>query len=161
MYNLVVYGSLLHPKELEKHNITIDRVEFVKVQGFQRKFNQEPSWRKVDSQYRAVMNIEPKKESWFNALLIKGLNEEDIKELDERERGYDRISIPFEDIKNYDGENIKNAIVYQGKVGKQNDSIFPNQEYFQICLEGAKAHFKEFYNDYLDTTYANNKKIKG
>jgi hypothetical protein len=153
MYNLVVYGSLLNPKELEKHNIDIDKIEFVKVKGFKRIFNQEPSWRKVDSQYRAVMNIEPDENSWFNAILIKGLNEDDIKELDYRERGYDRTNIPTQDIQNYDGKNIGNCIVYKGKANKQNNHIFPNQEYFNICLEGAKSHFDEFAIDYINSTY--------
>ncbi len=43
MYNQIVYGSLLNPKELEKHNIPMDRVKFARVKKFKRIFNQEPS----------------------------------------------------------------------------------------------------------------------
>ncbi len=153
MKNLIVYGSLLNPDELEKHNISMEVIEFVKVKGYRRVFNQEPSWRKVDSNYRAVMNVEKEKGSWFNGLVIKGLTKEYIDDLDHRERGYDRIDVKEEDIVTYKGENIDNCIVYVGKKGKQNNNIFPNKEYFKICLDGAKVHFEDFYRDYLDTTY--------
>jgi len=151
--NLIVYGSLLNPKELEKHNIDMSQIEFVKVKGFKRIFNQEPSWRKVDSIYRAVMNVEIDENSWFNALLIKDLSKEYFDDLDVRERGYDRTSIKDGDVLNYDGKVLNDCIVYKGKKDKQNSEIFPNKDYFLICKDGAKAHFSEFYDDYLCTTY--------
>jgi hypothetical protein len=50
---------------------------------------------------------------------------------------------------------LKNCIVYKGKTGKQSDKILPNPDYFDICKNGAKSHFEEFYKDYLATTYQN------
>jgi cation transport regulator ChaC len=155
MYNLVVFGSLLHPDELKKHNITMDMIDFVKVKGFRRIFNQEPSWRKIDSNNRAVMNIEEDENSWFNALIIKNLDEEYFEELDYRERGYDRTYINDGDVINYENKTFTNCIVYKGKKGKQNSDILPNIDYFDICLNGAKSHFLEFYDDYMRTTYKN------
>ncbi len=152
--NLIVYGSLLNPKELEKHSINMDRVEFVKIKGYRRVFNQEPSWRKIDSNYRAVMNVEKEKDSWFNGLVIKGLTKEYIDDLDQRERGYDRVDIRKADVVTYKGKNIDKCIVYVGKKGKQNNNILPNKEYFKICLDGAKSHFGDFYIDYVSTTYS-------
>jgi hypothetical protein len=151
----IVYGSLLHPDELKKQHIDIDRVEFVKVKGFRRVFNQEPSWRLVEANERAVMNIEPDPEGWFNALAIKGLSEEHIEELDHRERGYDRINLADGDVVTYGGKMLKECFVYKGKSGKQSDTIDPNPEYFEICLRGAQAHFDRFYRDYISTTYMN------
>lgn len=155
MYNLIVYGSLLHVEELKKHQIDLKRVEKVKVKGFKRVFNQLPSWRKVDGNKKAVMNVEFDKNSWFNALVIKDLDEEYIKDLDHRERGYDRVSLKDGDVVSYDGEVIKNCIVYKGKKDKQSSEILPNPDYFEICKNGALTHGKEFFEDYMKTTYKN------
>ena len=156
MYNQIVYGSLLHVDELIKQNIDSSKIEFVKVQGFKRVFNQEPSWRKVDGIKKAVMNIEEDEKSWFNAIVIKDLDEEYIKDLDHRERGYDRTTLKDGTVTLYkSGEILKNCIVYKGKQGKQSDEILPNPDYFEICKNGAKSHFDEFFQDYLTTTYKN------
>ena len=96
MYNQIVYGSLLHVDELKKQNIDPSLVDLVKVKGFKRVFNQLPSWRKVDGIKKAVMNIEKDENSWFNALVIKNLDEKYIEDLDHRERGYDRTSLKEE-----------------------------------------------------------------
>jgi len=156
MYNQIVYGSLLHPMELKKHNISMDDVEFVRVNGFKRLFNQEPTYRKADSIYRAVLNIQKDENSWFNAILIKNIAKNSLKELDAREAGYNRVNLKDGLVTCYkDGKIVKNCFVYIGKTGKQNDEILPNIEYFKLCLDGAKSHFEQFYKDYLKTTYQN------
>ena len=156
MYNQIVYGSLLHIDELKKQNIDPSRVDLVKVKGFKRVFNQLPSWRKVDGNKKAVMNIEKDENSWFNALIIKDLDEEYLQELDHRERGYDRLALDEESVTLYsDNTIIKNCIVYKGKEDKQSSEILPNPDYFIICKDGAKCHGKEFFEDYLKTTYQN------
>jgi len=156
MYNQIVYGSLLHVDELKKQNIDPSRVDLVKVKGFKRVFNQLPSWRKVDGNKKAVMNIEVDENSWFNALVIKDLDEEYIQDLDHRERGYDRVSLEDGSVTLYsDGSILDNCIVYKGKVDKQSDEILPNSDYFEICRNGAECHGEEFYKDYLKTTYQN------
>ncbi len=156
MYNQIVYGSLLNKDELKKQNINPERVELVKVSGFIRVFNQEPSWRIVKSIERAVMNIEENKSGWFNAIVIKNLDKEYIEDLDNRERGYDRINLKDNTVTLYNSKEIlTNCIVYRGKSEKQNNKILPNREYFDICLKGAKSYSKAFYNDYLQTTYQN------
>jgi len=156
MYNQIVYGSLLNPQELEKHDISMDRVKFVKVKNFKRVFNQEPSWRKVESNNRAVMNIQDDSSSWFNALLIVGITQKHVEELDHRERGYDRIDVPNGDVILYDsGKVVKDCFVYKGKIDKQNAQILPNLDYFEICKSGANSYFEDFFNDYMATTYKN------
>ena len=156
IYNQIVYGSLLHPKELEKHGISMDMVEFVKVKNYKRVFNQEPSRRRADTINRAVLNIVYDNSSWFNALLIKGISENSLKELDDREIGYDRVNLEDGSVTYYNNNKIaKNCFVYIGKDKKQSDDIFPNSEYFKLCLNGAKSHFEEFYQDYIKSTYQN------
>ncbi len=156
MYNQIVYGSLLHPKELEKHCITMNRVSFVKVKNYRRIFNQEPSWRKSNSINRAVLNIQEDKSSWFNAIVIKNITKENLIELDERERGYNRIDLKDGLVIDYGGMKVmQNCFIYIGKKDKQNSIILPNIEYFDLCLEGAKSYFDVFYQDYIATTYQN------
>jgi len=156
MYNLVVYGSLLNKNELKKHKINLEKIDFVKVYGFKRVFNQEPSWRIIKSSERAVLNIIEDKNSWFNAIVVKDLDEKYIKDLDIREKGYDRINLKKEFVIPYDDKTeLKNCIVYKGKKEKQNDKILPNQDYCKICIDGAKSHFEEFYQDFMATTYKN------
>jgi hypothetical protein len=157
MYNLIVYGSLLHVDELKKQNIDPSKVDLVKVKGFKRVFNQLPSWRKVDGNKKAVMNIESDENSWFNAIVIKDLDEKYIQDLDHRERGYDRVALEDGSVTLYsDGSILKNSIVYKGKKDKQSSDILPNSEYFEICRSGAECHGNEFYKDYLKSTYQNN-----
>ncbi len=159
MYNLIVYGSLLHVDELKKQNIDLSKVDLVKVKGFKRVFNQLPSWRKVDGNKKAVMNIETDKNSWFNAIVIKDLDEKYIQDLDHRERGYNRVALGDGSVTLYsDGSILKNSIVYKGKDDKQSSEILPNPEYFEICRSGAECHGGAFYSDYLKTTYQNNLK---
>ncbi len=151
--NLILFGSLLHPKELAKHDITTDMIKYVKVNGYKRLFNQEPSWRKVDSDSRAVMNVQADQSAWFNAIAVLDLPKEHFARLDDRERGYDRTALVDGAVVDYDGEVLKDCIVYVGKKGKQNSAIQPNKEYFKLCLDGAKSHFKQFGDDYVDTTF--------
>jgi len=157
MYNQIVYGSLLHVDELKKQNIDSSRIELVKVKGFKRVFNQLPSWRKVEGIKKAVMNIEYDNDAWFNAIVIKNLSEADIKKLDHRERGYDRLALEDGSVTLYsDNSVVKNCIVYKGKKEKQSLEILPNPDYFIICKDGAKSQGEEFFQDYMATTYQNN-----
>ena len=155
--NLVVYGSLINKNELLKEGISLVDVECVRVQGFKRVFNQEPSYRFVDSINRAVLNVQESKELWFNAIVIKNLSEEYFKTLDEREKGYNRVSLKAEQVISYDKKNIPNCFIYIGKKEKESFEILPNEEYLNICLKGVKTFGEDFHKEFLDTTYKNSK----
>lgn len=155
MYNLVVYGSLINKEELKKENISFENVELVKVSGFQRVFNQEPSYRLVNSINRAVLSVEEKKDSWFNAIVIKNLSVEYLSNLDIREKGYHRVNIEDNQVIKYNGETIANCIIYKGRLEKLNNEILPNFDYLNICLKGVNSFGKEFLQDFLNTTYKN------
>lgn len=158
MKNLVVYGSLINKDELKKENISIDNIEIVKIYGFRRIFNQEPSHRLVNSINRAVLNIEAaEEESWFNAIVIKNLSLDYLNNLDIREKGYTRINLESNQVITYNNENIPDCIIYKGREVKHNDMILPNFDYLNICLNGVKSFEKEFFDDFLKTTYKNSK----
>ena len=152
MKNLIVYGSLMNEEELQNQGLWGHNCETVKVFGYRRIFNQEPSYRIIDSFKRAVLNVETRANEWFNALLIKDLDEAFFEALDVREIGYERFKV---ECKSYKGEFYKDCFMYVGKSEKRNSEILPNSEYLNICLEGAKTYDKPFYEDFIKTTYQN------
>lgn len=155
--NLIAYGSLINKEELSKEGISLLDIELVRVFSFKRVFNQEPSYRFVDSLNRAVLNIQNDELSWFNAIVIKNLSNDYFEALDKREKGYNRIYLKDSEVKNYNNIQIPNCIIYQGKSNKQNYEILPNFDYLKICLNGAEQFGKEFLNEFLQTTYKNSK----
>ncbi|WP_072681826.1 hypothetical protein [Arcobacter sp. LA11] len=157
MKNLIVYGSLINKKELLKEGILLKDVEFVKVYGFRRVFNQEPSYRFVDSINRAVLNVEEEEEFWFNALVIKNLSDQYFETLDKREKGYDRFFLDEKSVRTYDDTIILNCVLYKGKFQKKNSEILPNFDYLKICLDGIESFGKSYLDDFLKTTYKNSK----
>lgn len=152
MQGLIVYGSLLNEDELQEQGIGAHNIVPIKVFGYERAFTQEPSFRQGEGQKRAVLCIRPKEGAWFNALLIKDLDEAYFDALDYKESGYERIKV---EAKSYEGVFYKECFVYMGKLEKQNDMIEPNVEYLNLCLEGARNYSETFYSNFLQTTFKN------
>ncbi len=152
MPKLVVYGSLMNESELQDQGLWGHDIEPIKVFGYRRVFNQEPSYRLVDSNARAVLSVQKKEDAWFNAILIKDLDEAYFEALDMREIGYERIKT---DVKTYKGEFYKECFVYIGRSEKRNNEIIPNEAYLDICSQGAQSYGEEFYQDFLQTTFKN------
>lgn len=157
---LIVYGSLINKSVLIQNGFTLDSICPVIVQGFKRVFNQEPSWRSGQGEQRAVLNVVSSKRHWLNALLISGLNEDFLADVDKREKGYDRIRVASSYLRGYHSAHTpptpQDVYIHTGKTYKQSDNILPNTSYLDICLDGAKLWGKDFYNDFLDTTFVNN-----
>jgi len=155
MNNLIVYGSLINNDELLKENISFKNIEKVKIYGFKRVFNQEPSYRLENSINRAVLNIIEADKSWFNAILINNISSEYLHKLDIREKGYNKTYLKEKQVITYENNIVSNCIIYKGRSEKRNDKILPNFEYLNICLKGAEDFGKEFLHDFLKTTYKN------
>ena len=152
MHKLIVYGSLINEEELQNQGLWGHNSEPVKVFGYRRVFNQEPSYRMKDSNDRAVLSIEANATSWFNAIMIKDLDEAYFEALDMREIGYERIQV---DCKTYGGDFYKDCFVYLGRMDKKSNEISPNKEYLHLCLKGAKEISKEFHQDFVNSTFHN------
>lgn len=152
MYKLIVYGSLINEEELQNQGLWGHNVEPVKVFGYKRVFNQEPSYRMVDSNDRAVLSIQAEPSAWFNGVMIKDIDEAFFEALDMREIGYERIKV---ECKTYKGDFYKDCFVYMGKDDKRNNDIQPNKDYLNLCLLGAKALGVEFHKDFVNTTFKN------
>lgn len=158
MFGLIVYGSLLHKDEIYKYDSTIEDIIPVKVSDYKRSFNLLPSARKGIGNYKSVLNIQKEENQLFNGICIV-YKQIDIALLDNREKGYDRITLNSQNIKTYDN-NISldslNIYVYKGFKDMIDESIMPNVDYLKLCLEGSKQWGDEFHTDFLNTTYMNN-----
>lgn len=158
MIGLLVYGSLINIKELEKYSLSAKTYIPVRINGYKRIFNQEPSWRRNEGNHIGVLNLEYSGNSWINALYIS-LKDNELEMFDIREKGYNKNKIPLKNIEYYfDDEIPENTLLYTyiGKDEKINNTIMPNHEYLNICLNGAEFFGDEFYDDFLSTTLLGN-----
>jgi hypothetical protein len=157
---LIVYGSLINESELVKGGFSVDSTSPVIVQGFKRIFRQEPSWRADQGEERAVLNAVRSQQHWLNGLLIWGLDDGFFIDLDEREKGYERIGVASSSLRRYDSSYTspipQNIYIYTGDEDKQSDSILPNESYLRTCLEGAEQWGEDFYSDFLHSTFVKN-----
>ncbi len=164
MSAIIAYGSLINPAQLcASYPLTASYP--VVVSGYRRAFNQEPSWRKGDAQRRAVLNAVPSNNDCFNALLINLQGGSDFRELDKREKGYDRTLVDSSRIARIDSIHrplysessfrlsSEQIYLYVGKPDKRNNDILPNEDYLTLCLHGARYWGKAFYKQFLQTTY--------
>lgn len=166
MAALLVYGSLINKNELLDKNIDLLDCIPVKVYNLKREFSQEPSWRKSEGDDRAVLRVDIKKKHFINALLVQNIKNKAIKDLDHRERGYDRIKVEKTDIEFCYDMNKKRlelseqVYIYIGKCDKLNPLILPNPHYLDICLEGAKQWGDRFYKDFIESTYVKDRTLR-
>ena len=102
-----------------------------------------------------MLNVISSEQHWLNALLISGLDDRFLADVDEREKGYDRIKVAPSCLRGYQplSTRPRNIYTHVGKADKQSDSILPNASYLSICLEGARQWGENFYNEFLDSTF--------
>ncbi|MEO0771033.1 MAG: gamma-glutamylcyclotransferase family protein [Cyanobacteria bacterium J06649_4] len=169
MTAIIVYGSLLNQAQLCRATRLSSSAIPVFVKGYRRLFNQEPSWRKGDNKHRAVLNIIRSEKDDFNGLLVRVRADSDFHQLDERERGYDRIEVSYSQLESLMATPslIESGPIYtyRGKPEKQNDDILPNASYLELCLRGAQSWGEEswgedFYEQFLQTTYVGRLPLK-
>lgn len=155
MAYLMAYGSLIHPDETLRHAFEVTNRIPVKVKDYRRLFNQKVTFRKSVGNRAAVLNISEEKNMWINGILLEGFHANFHDEIDAREAGYDRLVIPPENISYYD-KNLNLSLpcyIYRGKQGAQDDSLFPIDDYLDLCLEGAKTYGEDFFEDFVHTTW--------
>jgi len=157
--SLLVYGSLINKHELQKENILLENCMPVFIKGLKREFNQEPTYRKIDSINRAVLSVKEESSSYINAILISNVKKSHIENLDIRESGYFKYQVNKEKIEfKYTNEitELGEVFIYMGRDIKRNENIFPNKSYLELCLNGAKHWGEEFYEDFVQTTFVQN-----
>jgi len=155
MRALLAYGSLIHPDEHGALPGLIDATP-VRVEGFRRIFHQTPSWRRGEGRAIAVLDALPSSEDSINAVCLL-LEDESFELLTERERGYRLHRIPSTRIRSCSGDSplpsLESFHLYQGRQELRDETLLPNPDYLNLCLEGAKAWGEEFYRRFIATTF--------
>lgn len=158
MPSLVVYGSLMHPKELQRHGIDSRRASPVDVYGLHREFAQEPSWRRGSGDARGVLTVVSRTEGSFNGLLVRDIDRETLHAFDHRERGYHRIRLDPARVAprppKVVAEALADVFLYVGKPERYNHRLRPNRAYLDTCLRAAASVSEAFLTDFLHTTSA-------
>ena len=131
MSAIVVYGSLINKDQLAKESSHCGEASPVLVHGYQRVFNQEPSWREGHEKRRAVLNVIPSKKHVFNGVLLPLRDSKVFHDLDERERGYDRVRLECSQLAQCAGlpfpSQTDSIFIYRGKLDKRNDDMLPSK----------------------------------
>ncbi len=182
MAALLVYGSLMHPAELAAHLGRDHAVVPVRVRGFRRSFEQEPSWRKGGDDGRGVLTVRRSPEHWLNAVLTRGFSDSELASLDHRERGYTREPVPASAVEPYatgdpaatgdagspaNGGSVmgrfedEEIVVYVGGESLRNEGLRPNPAYLELCVEAARRLGPEFLDDFLATTFVGSTALGG
>jgi hypothetical protein len=146
---LIVYGSLINESELVQGGFCVGRTCPVIVQGFKRIFRQEPSWRRSDlGKERAVLNAVSSRSHWLNGLLIWGLDDDFFTDLDEREKGYQRIEVDPSSLRRYGSSSTtsipQNIYIYTGDMDKQSNSILLMSRICELAWKGQSNGVRTF-----------------
>jgi len=157
MFGLIVYGSLIHKDEIYKYDCNISDIIPVTVYNYKRSFNLLPSVRVGVGNYKSVLNIQESKNQMFNGVCII-YREINIKLIDDREKGYDRILLDKNDIETHNIAKLDSLDIYAYKGFEHmiDYSIMPNVDYLKLCLEGSNQWGKKFYTDFVTSTHMNN-----
>lgn len=154
---VVGYGSILDRGDLGELFVDgVRRSVPIRVDGFERVFNQEASWRDVDGDERAVLNVERSDDGWFNGVLVTDLSREEFAAFRRRERGYRLIEVEPDEIDPYDADDRaridENDLILTTTGERVRDDIAPIRSYARLCADGAADWGDEFLADFLATT---------
>lgn len=152
MPNVILYGVLINEKSLYK-TISPRKLKIINVKGYKRIFNLIPSrielyQNNANQINKTVFNAIPDENSNFNALMAN-LNEEEFKLLKIRERSYNTKKIKIDNTEAY---------LFIGKkklFGEEiiDNTLLPIHPYLIKCKEGAIKQGKNFYNNWLNTSF--------
>ena len=152
------YGSLINNKSLKK---TLPKAEIIDtgiLRGYKRVFGTKSTNRLTkNNRSISVLNIEKNPKYYLNGVIIE-INENDQKDLGERESAYERKELKVITDKNQE----LNALVFIDNSGitlpyLKDEPIQKN--YLNVCLKGAKSHGEKFHKEFLETTFIYNKNL--
>lgn len=149
---VIVYGSLLHPQDLENVFGSQAIVVPVKLYGFRRCFNQRSDQRIPDATTETVLNATPSENEWLNGLLVSEFDKQNEKEYIERESGYELIPVEPSSIETYPGydsvsDDLTDIRIASGTLPVENPNPIP--EYVAHCIDGAGKWGDQFLTDFL------------
>ena len=151
------YGSLLNRVSLSKTIPNIENIRTGTLLGFRRVFNLRAKRMISKCGPIAVLDIIEDKQSFVNGVYFE-LSEKGLEKMKEREILYDFIEV---DIITKNNSHI-NALTVQAKGRARTDYKFDcdlQKKYLDICLLGAKSRGRDFYKDFLRTSFIDKKNI--
>ncbi len=169
-FGLLVYGSLLHPEEIDTVFGPLSEEPIpVRVEGFRRVFNKYVSerLRKPRGNCAAVLNLRRRESSWFNGLLIQFVSPVGLNKYASRERAYRITRIPEKSIRRHgrtgrptpDSLNAYYTCLLE-EGDDLSDRIEPIPSYLDLCLEGARSWGTDFEEDFLRSTWTRNTRLR-
>ncbi len=162
---LIGYGTLVSTASLAKDIGTTATAgksfHMVTVPGYKRLFNVQPDHYESSRVFstggieRGAMNVQPWDGASFNGVLFQ-TTETEVARLDERERFYDRVTVP---VKAFGSDRwFGEAFVYSASPGSQwvvDDPGFlmPRWKDIELARGGFYRHSREFGRMFDETTY--------
>lgn len=148
---VIGYGSLTNRREIERTVGGGFDATPVVVDGWTRTFDQETVWRPTEGRQRAVLTVTPS-DDWINAVLISGLDGDDLENFEAREAGYRSEKVDVAEVEPYDSGDVEvdEALVSVGT--RRRDDVLPIPSYVELCLEGAEDWGEGFLRDFVETT---------
>jgi len=151
------YGSLINIDSLRKTISSVGDIKPGNIKGFRRVFDLRA--KRISSKCGpvAVLDIVSDIKSEINGVYFE-VDKDGLEELKKREILYNFIAV---DIFNDKGDKIKGVTV-QAEGKPRTDfkfDCFPQKKYLDVCLAGAKSFGKEFYGNFLKTTFIGNKNL--
>ncbi len=162
---LIGYGTLVNTSSLAKDigaSATADKLfHLVTVPGYKRLFNLQPEHYEssqvlsTEGTERGAMNVQPCEGASFNGVLFQ-TSEKELARLDERERYYDRVTVP---VKTFGSDGwFGDAFVYSARPGSQwvvddPDLLMPRWIDIELARPGFYGHSRAFGQMFDETTY--------
>ena len=152
------YGSLINLHSLNKTLPEVTCVTPAILKDYIRIFDTKSTTRFTqDNVAISVLNFKESPNNFMNGVFFD-VSKKYFQSLTEREGAYKAKEVTIE---TSNGKEKFNAIVFIGENNKQ-DYLFDDfhqNNYLQICINGAKDFGEDFYKTFLDTTLINNKKL--
>lgn len=161
------YGSLLEKESRKRTNPLVEEVYPLKIQGFLRGWFGRTGVKGLTTTFLGC--VKSPEESFVNGIIYK-ISEEELKELDDREKGYKRIIVPYESIEDYYSiiKPIDNVFIYSNdfKDNKIPNNTLPTknfpivQSYVDMCIQGCieiesdydNPSIKNFTKEFIQST---------
>jgi hypothetical protein len=166
--SVIVYGSLLAPSVLDDlFEDLAGRIWPIRLQEFERVCNQTASWRGIDANQRAVLNVRRADDAWCNGLVVTDLQRGEFEAFRERERGYRLVEVHPDHIDLYEPHDIDapldttrpslddQDLVLVTTGTKVDHEIDPIPSYLEECIDGASQWGGAFLADFKATTATN------
>lgn len=142
------YGSLINATSRAKTGET-GQVWPVRITGYQR------NWSVMSAEFgMSSVAVIPVLEAHCNGVLIE-IDESEIPAFDQRERGYKRSQVHFEQLSAYQQQSLPEGIVWiyhSHEIAKPTDDCPITLSYVDVILSGCLDLGDAFANDFLSLT---------